>query len=299
VPDLLLGLYLLGILEYLGLGHDGLFPCLRGMIRNPKQKVSVVKKRSAIREVLTDEVASRAMEVPSYGALEAPWEQKAGRGRARWPIMAGLAFSAAAAIVCVAVGMNGAQPESSMLVGAARTQSLADPGYVDWLKTLKGPVDYQFGKEYDDRFDSSGMPHMDATDLVPSALPGSKRVGEMDGSAFANDVTASIATPVDRDEINKLPLMLQGMKKKLKEEKKLVKKLSDYVNAHTLPQPESIVVHVGQRGPAGARGGPGVRGPPGDQGEKGDTGPRGLVGQQGKRGEQGPQGLKGTNTRHT
>jgi hypothetical protein len=197
---------------------------------------------------------------------------------------------ASAVIVYVAVGVSA--PRSSELA-AARTQSLADPGYVDWLKTLHGPVDYQTGKDYDDRFDSSGMPHMDATDLVPSALPGSKRVGEMEGEDFATDVSASIASPVERDEINKLPMMLVGMEKKLDKEKSLVKELSDYVNAHTLPQPEAVVVHVGQRGPVGAQGAPGARGPTGDQGPKGDTGARGPAGEEGHRGEQGPQGPKG------
>jgi hypothetical protein len=76
-------------------------------------------------------------------------------------------------------------------------------------------------------------------------------------------------------------------------EKKAVSELQDYVNAHALAQPESLVVHVGQRGPRGARGARGPRGPTGDQGTKGDTGPRGPPGNKGRTGAQGPQGATG------
>ena len=86
----------------------------------------------------------------------------------------------------------------------ARTMKLAEPGYVDWLKTLTGPVDYQTGSEYDNTFTSQNMPHNDLSHLLPSALPSSRIVGEMQGVNFAADVTPSIASdPVDQDEINK------------------------------------------------------------------------------------------------
>jgi hypothetical protein len=177
----------------------------------------------------------------------------------------------------------------------ARMTQLADPGYVDWLKSLTGPVDYQTGKEYDDKFESQGMSHIGISHLLPSALPGSARVGEMQGADFASDVVASIAKqPVDNDEINKLPEQLSKIEAKIKAEKALVKELSDIVNAHTLPNPESIVVHVGQRGPQGARGPVGPRGPDGDQGSKGSKGPTGPTGDQGRQGPQGIQGEKGS-----
>ena len=177
----------------------------------------------------------------------------------------------------------------------ARMTQLADPGYVDWLKSLTGPVDYETGKEYDDKFASQGMNHIGISHLLPSALPGSARVGEMQGADFASDVVASIAKqPVDSDEINKLPQQLQKIQGKIKAEQKLVKELRDIVNAHTLPNPESIVVHVGQRGPQGARGPVGPRGPDGDQGSKGAKGPTGPPGDEGPRGPQGIQGMKGS-----
>jgi len=177
----------------------------------------------------------------------------------------------------------------------ARMTQLADPGYVDWLKSLTGPVDYQTGKEYDDKFAAQGMNHIGISHLLPSALPGSARVGDMQGADFAADVIPSIAKqPVDSDEINKLPLQLEKIKAKIAAEKKLVTELRDIVNAHTLPNPESIVVHVGQRGPQGARGPVGPRGPDGDQGSKGTKGPTGPAGDEGPRGPQGIQGMKGS-----
>lgn len=219
-------------------------------------------------------------------------------------MMAAVATTAVAALGMVAYsashGSEGGVSPSSLIGGAraggrraARTTQLADPGYVDWLKTLKGPGDYQTGDEYDDKFDGGGMPHMDVTHLVHSALPGSKVVAGMDGSDFALDVTSKMAAPVNRDEINQLPMKLQELEKRMVKEKKVVSELQDYVNAHALAQPESLVVHVGQRGPRGARGARGPRGPTGDQGTKGDTGPRGPPGNKGRTGAQGPQGATG------
>ena len=182
-----------------------------------------------------------------------------------------------------------------LITPSARMTQLADPGYVDWLKTLTGPVDYQTGKEYDDKFSSQGMNHIGISHLLPSALPGSARVGQMQGADFASDVVASVSKqPVDSDEINKLPQQLEKIKRKIKAEEKLVKELKKVVNAHTIPNPESIVVHVGQRGPPGAKGPVGPRGPDGDQGKKGAKGPTGPSGDQGPRGPQGIQGEKGS-----
>jgi len=171
--------------------------------------------------------------------------------------------------------------------------ALADPGYLKWLKTLNGPVDYQTGKEYDDRFDSQSMPHMDITHLVPSALPSMKKVGMMQGADFAKDLKASMATPVDMDEINKLPAKLQKIAAAMKREKAYVGELQEIVDAHSMPDPESIVVHVGQRGPVGAKGPRGFRGPTGNQGKKGPPGPKGPTGERGERGLQGPIGPTG------
>lgn len=214
--------------------------------------------------------------------------------------MAAVAIAAVATlgvVAYVASASSGGGGSLSALVGkaagGARTTQLADPGYVDWLKTLHGPGDYQTGDEHDDKFESSGMTHMENTDLLPSALPGSKVVAGMDGSDFALDVTAKMASPVDRDEINKLPLKLQELAKKMEQEKEMVNNLQDYVNKHALAQPESLVVHVGQAGPRGANGARGPRGPTGDQGTKGPTGPRGLEGAKGHPGSQGGQGPVG------
>eukprot|EP00960_Hanusia_phi_P053186 761898-Hanusia_phi.AAC.2 len=174
-----------------------------------------------------------------------------------------------------------------------KATALVDPGYASWLKTLSGPVDYQTGKEYDDKFESQSMSHVGISHLLPGALPSMKKIGEMQGADFAADVTARIATPVDTEEINELPLKLQKIAKLVKNEKSYVDDLKKIVDAHSLPDPESIVVHVGQRGPRGARGPRGPRGPTGDQGTKGPTGPQGPPGEQGRRGIQGPQGLQG------
>lgn len=176
---------------------------------------------------------------------------------------------------------------------ASTPVSLADPGYMKWLKTLNGPVDYQTGKEYDDRFDSESMPHMDITHLVPSALPGMKKVAMMQGADFANDLKSSMATPIDMDEINKLPAKLEKIATAMKREKAYVSDLQKIVDAHSLPDPESIVVHVGQRGPVGAKGPRGFRGGTGDQGKKGPPGPKGPTGEKGERGLQGPIGPVG------
>ncbi|EKX32650.1 hypothetical protein GUITHDRAFT_156265 [Guillardia theta CCMP2712] len=170
---------------------------------------------------------------------------------------------------------------------------LVDPGYASWLKTLSGPVDYQTGKEYDDKFESQSMSHVGISHLLPGALPSMKKIGDMQGADFAADVTARIATPVDTEEINELPLKLQKISKLVQNEKTYVDDLQKIVDAHSLPDPESIVVHVGQRGPRGARGPRGPRGPTGDQGTKGPTGPQGPQGEQGRRGIQGPQGEQG------
>mmetsp|Transcript_21349 Transcript_21349/g.49510 ORF Transcript_21349/g.49510 Transcript_21349/m.49510 type:complete len:243 (+) Transcript_21349:61-789(+) len=230
--------------------------------------------------------------MPSYGTADAAARRGAAPVRRRTLIV--MAVAAVAVLACVVrVSRTGAGGVGIELVEAARTTQLAGPGYVKWLKTLKGPVDYQTGKEHDDKFESSGMTHMDVTDLVPSALPGSKRVGEMQGEDFARDVSASMAAPVDRDEINKLPMKLQALVTKMKQERKMVDELQTYVGQHSLAQPESLVVHVGQRGPTGARGARGPRGPTGDQGTKGPTGKRGPTGEKGRRGSQGPQGPMG------
>lgn len=230
----------------------------------------------------------------SYGSVPLSEEVRVSpRTSWRSSVLVGLAALTVVALACALIAHWRAAPGTAELAAAARRTQLADPGYVNWLKHLKGPVDYQTGKEYDDRFDSSGMQHMDATDLVPSALPGSKRVGEMQGDDFAMDVTASMAKPVDRDEINELPLMLKKMEKKITTEKEYVEELQKYVDDHAKPQPESLVVHVGQRGPQGAKGPRGPRGPTGDQGTKGDKGPLGPPGARGRVGVQGPQGPKG------
>ena len=225
----------------------------------------------------------------SYGAVQ-PYElEPSSRVRTRGHNAAKVAAVAALALVA-AVVLAGAAVAG---YAASAPVSLADPGYLKWLKTLNGPVDYQTGKEYDDRFDSESMPHMDITHLVPSALPGMKKVGMMQGADFAKDLTASMATPVDMDEINKLPKKLQQIATMMTREKEYVADLKKIVDAHSKPDPESIVVHVGQRGPVGAEGPRGFRGPTGDQGQKGPTGPKGPTGEVGERGDQGPMGPTG------
>ena len=223
---------------------------------------------------------------PSYGSvhLEAAHPQRPVRVT-RTVAFAALALLASCIIAAVA-----------LVSAASAPVSLADPGYLKWLKTLNGPVTYQTGKEYDDRFDSESMPHMDITHLVPSALPGMKKVGMMQGADFAKDLTASMATPVDMDEINKLPAKLEKIAAAMKREKEYVNDLQKIVDAHSMPNPESVVVHVGQRGPVGAAGPRGYRGPTGDQGTKGPPGPKGPTGEKGERGLQGtigPTGDKG------
>jgi hypothetical protein len=213
--------------------------------------------------------------------------------------MSSALFSLIAVVVIILVvtadSTESMSKKELLYTSKARMTQLADPGYVDWLKSLTGPVDYQTGKEYDDKFAAQGMNHIGISHLLPSALPGSARVGDMQGADFAADVIPSIAKqPVDSDEINKLPLQLEKIKAKIAAEKKLVTELRDIVNAHTLPNPESIVVHVGQRGPQGARGPVGPRGPDGDQGSKGTKGPTGPAGDEGPRGPQGIQGMKGS-----
>mmetsp|Transcript_24398 Transcript_24398/g.47367 ORF Transcript_24398/g.47367 Transcript_24398/m.47367 type:complete len:437 (-) Transcript_24398:41-1351(-) len=236
--------------------------------------------------------------MPSYGTAA----EAARRGDAapspvlRRRTLAVVVVAASAALLCavhVSRTAAGASSGVAELVGAARTTELAGPGYVKWLKGLHGPVTYQTGKEHDDKFESSGMTHMDITDLVPSALPASERVGQMQGDDFAMDVSSSMAAPVNRDEINQLPMKLQALVQKMKKEKKMVKELEEVVGKHSLAQPESLVVHVGQRGPAGAKGARGPRGPTGDQGTKGATGPKGPTGEKGRTGSQGPQGPVG------
>ena len=220
---------------------------------------------------------------PSYGAVQSEPARPPARGRGNAArAVAALALVAAAAIGCAALSGFAGAPVA-----------LADPGYLKWLKTLNGPVTYQTGKEYDDRFDSQSMPHMDITHLVPSALPGMKKVGMMQGADFAKDLTASMATPVDMDEINKLPKKLQKIALAMKREKEYVADLQKIVDAHSMPDPESVVVHVGQRGPVGAKGPRGFRGATGDQGTKGPPGPKGPTGERGERGNQGPIGPTG------
>ena len=220
--------------------------------------------------------------VPDTGTPEQGRSARAPRGTAALVTVAVLACFAAAAIGLVFGGSPASAPVA-----------LADPGYLKWLKTLNGPVDYQTGKEYDDRFDSQSMPHMDITHLVPSALPGMKKVGMMQGADFAKDLKASMATPVDMDEINKLPAKLQKIAAAMKREKSYIGELQEIVDAHSMPDPESIVVHVGQRGPVGAKGPRGFRGPTGNQGKKGPPGPKGPTGEPGQRGLQGPIGPTG------
>ena len=120
-----------------------------------------------------------------------------------------------------------------------------------------------------------------------------KKVGMMQGADFAKDLTASMATPVDMDEINKLPKKLQKIALAMKREKEYVADLQKIVDAHSMPDPESVVVHVGQRGPVGAKGPRGFRGATGDQGTKGPPGPKGPTGERGERGNQGPIGPTG------
>ena len=225
--------------------------------------------------------------MPGYGAVPAAGTPAAGMTRRRVTVasvgVGALAALALVAAVCLtALGASG-----------VRRVALADPGYLKWLKTLNGPADYQTGKEYDDRFDSQSMPHMDSTHLVPSALPGMKKVGMMQGADFARDLVASKASPIEADEINKLPAKLQKIAAAMKREKAYVADLQKIVDAHSLPDPESVVVHVGQRGPVGARGPRGFRGPTGNQGSKGPPGPRGPTGEPGERGNQGPIGPTG------
>jgi hypothetical protein len=187
---------------------------------------------------------------------------------------------------------------TAALVGVAMQaqsvpQELAGAGYKGWLNTLTGPVDYQTGKENDPKFDSSGMPHADISEMVSSALPKSAKVAEMQGADFAKDIVDASTPPVDQDEINKMPLKLVSIKAAVAKEKLLVDDLEEIVDAHSMPQPESIVVHVGQRGPKGGEGPRGVRGVNGDQGTKGNDGPVGPLGDLGKRGFQGGRGKDG------
>ena len=225
-------------------------------------------------------------EQPSYGSVTGRTPGQLQQPAARTQRSIALAVVAlVAAVVLAGAAVAG--------YAASTPVSLADPGYMKWLKTLNGPVDYQTGKEYDDRFDSQSMPHMDITHLVPSALPGMKKVGMMQGADFAKDLSASMATPVDMDEINKLPAKLEKIAAAMKQEKAYVSDLQKIVDAHSMPNPESIVVHVGQRGPVGAKGPRGLRGGTGDQGTKGPVGPKGPTGEKGERGLQGPIGPTG------
>ena len=204
-------------------------------------------------------------------------------------------ITAIAVLAAVATFSLSHDSESVLIAnpGAARTQKLASPGYVNWLKTLNGPGDYNTGDEWDERFESESMPHAGISEMVPSALPRHAKIGKMTGADFAKDVTASMAVPVDMDEINELPKKLMKIKERIAAEKDVVKELKSLVDAHSIPAPESIVVHVGQRGPIGAQGPRGPRGPTGDQGTKGPAGPTGPTGERGPRGPQGPQGPKG------
>jgi len=123
------------------------------------------------------------MAAHSYGAVQ-PYEldtsERAGtRGHNTAAVAAVAALALVAAVVLAGAAMAG--------YAASAPVSLADPGYLKWLKTLNGPVDYQTGKEYDDRFDSESMPHMDITHLVPSALPGMKKVGMMQGAGRSEE----------------------------------------------------------------------------------------------------------------
>jgi len=223
-----------------------------------------------------------------YGAV--PDVARPQRSRRGATTIAVVALLASAALVGIA------------LQSASAPEELAGPGYVKWLRTLTGKGDYQTGDEYDPTFDSSGMPHADISEMVHSALPKSPRVAQMQGDDFANDVVESALPPVDQDLINGLPRKLRRIKDAIAKEKVFVGDLKDIVDAHSLPQPESIVVHVGQRGPRGAEGKRGPRGPTGDQGTKGptgplgpegDVGPRGLQGERGPTGDEGPVGDQG------
>lgn len=214
-----------------------------------------------------------------YGSL--PEGGRAPARRSSTGVYAVIAVLAGAALVGVALQARSAP------------QELAGAGYVGWLKTLNGPVDYQTGKEHDATFDSAGMPHADISEMVPSALPKSEKVAAMQGEDFAKDVVEGSLPPVDQDEINKMPKKLLSIKAAVAKEQVLVDDLKEIVDAHSVPQPESIVVHVGQRGPRGADGPRGVRGGVGDQGTKGDTGPVGPLGDVGKRGFQGERGVDG------
>lgn len=227
-----------------------------------------------------------------YGTMETGVTSALPSGRKlRTGVILMMSLAALAAVATFSIS----QTSEAVLIAPApaKTQKLASPGYVKWLKTLTGPGDYQTGDEYDERFESESMPHAGISEMVPSALPRFPHIGKMTGADFAKDVTESMAAPVDMDEINQLPKQLIKIKQRIAAEKEVVKDLKKIVDAHTLPQPESIVVHVGQRGPIGAEGPRGPRGQTGDQGTKGPTGPQGPTGERGPRGPQGPQGPKG------
>jgi len=202
-----------------------------------------------------------------------------GRRSARTPSEVALAIALIGAVAVVAVALGGLGGSASAPV------SLVDPGYIKWLKTLNGPVDFQTGKEYDDSADNSH--------LMPSALPEMKKSGMMQGADFAKDLSASMAKPIDSDEINKLPGKLEKIAAAMEKEKEYVSDLQKIVDAHSVPDPEAVVVHVGQRGPVGAKGPRGFRGPTGDQGSKGPPGPKGPTGEKGERGNHGPIGPTG------
>eukprot|EP00960_Hanusia_phi_P030354 748537-Hanusia_phi.AAC.8 len=183
--------------------------------------------------------------------------------------------------------------------------------YSDWLKTLSGtkeaPASYTgIEDEHDPDFASQSVKHSGISYLLPGALPQSEDISKLQGADFANDIYQPDTSAVNsQSPIDSVPQLFQRFKNDVSQERVLYKDLKTIMDAHKLPNPESLVVKVAERGPPGAPGPRGPRGLPGDEGDQGPQGPpgppgdigprglRGIIGQTGLKGFPGPQGKRG------
>jgi len=213
--------------------------------------------------------------VQAYGALESGAPQRRQGGRAVRPAAwLALALTAVVALACVAVmGGGSAQP-----VEAAEMNT-----YSNWLGKLSGKPE----------FDAGGGQE---AHLANAALPFSQKVGSMQGQDFVKDVHEPTPQGDASSPWESVPKKLALFSKTVGEEEVVYNKLKKIVGLGAPPAPQSLVVHVAERGPMGPpgpRGSRGAVGKVGQQGVDGPPGPPGEKGRKGKRGPIGPTGLKG------
>mmetsp|Transcript_43069 Transcript_43069/g.107777 ORF Transcript_43069/g.107777 Transcript_43069/m.107777 type:complete len:297 (+) Transcript_43069:31-921(+) len=213
--------------------------------------------------------------VHAYGSMEEGAPRRAPRSSVRPAAYLALALTAVVALACVAALGGGGS--------AAPVEEAELNTYRGWLGKLSGKPEYESGGGQESH-------------LANAALPFSSKIGSLQGEDFAKDVHEPTPQGDPSSPWESVPKKLAVFKATVGEEEKVYEKLKKIVGLGAPPAPQSLVVHVAERGPPGPPGNRGSRGSVGKTGSAGMVGPPGPPGDKGRRGKRGPigpTGLKG------